>query len=111
MKIGANVYRKEHSDDAHPNGWAIGPREIEMAACGKFFLREPRDEGDTLFPQLPTFTEPCELGELVRWWLARPDHREAIAETARAAVADRTFTNTAAKLLRFVDGAAKQHAA
>jgi hypothetical protein len=106
-KIGANLYRKEHSEDAHANGWAIGPREVELAACGSFFLREPRAEGDALFPQLPTFTEPGEFGDLVRWWLARPDLRETAADAARAAVVDRTFKNTAARLLRFVDGASK----
>jgi spore maturation protein CgeB len=106
-KIGANVYRKEHSDGAHAAGWAIGPREVELAACGSFFLREPRAEGDALFPSLPTFTEPGDFGDKVRWWLRNPELREEAADTARAAVADRTFTNTAAKFLQLVDGAGK----
>ena len=56
-KIGANLYRKEHSEAANAQGWAMGPREVEMAACGLFFLREPRGEGDEIFPMLPTFTD------------------------------------------------------
>ena len=110
-RVGANLYRKEHSDGGHADGWAIGPREVELAACGSFFLREPRAEGDALFPQLPTFTEPGDFGDKVRWWLRHPELREEAADTARAAVADRTFTNTAAKFLRLVDGAGKSIAA
>ena len=104
---GANLYRKEHSDGGHADGWAMGPREVELAACGSFFLREPRGEGDALLPSLPTFTEPGEFGELLRWWLRHPELRQAAAAAARMAVADRTFTNIAAKFLRLVDGAGK----
>lgn len=103
-KVTANLYRKEHSDGAHAKGWAMGPREVELAACGSFFLREPRGEGDELFPMLPTFTSADEFESLLRWWLAHPRQRQAAAKAARAAVADRTFANTAAQLLRLVDG-------
>jgi spore maturation protein CgeB len=106
-RVTANLYRKEHSDDGTADGWAIGPREVELAACGSFFLREPRAEGDELFPMLPTFTTPQEFSELLRWWLAHPRQRKTAATAARAAVADRTFTNTAANLLRLVDGHTK----
>jgi hypothetical protein len=109
--IGANIYRKEHSEGSHADGWAMGPREVELAACGSFFLREPRPEGDKLFPMLPTFTEPGELGDLIRWWLPQEDRRRDAAVAAQAAIADRTFTNTAASLLRFVDGVGKVNAA
>lgn len=105
--VGANVYRKEHSDGAHAAGWAMGPREVELAACGSFFMREPRPEGDELFPMLPTFTTPAEFESKLRWWLARPELREDAASAARAAIADRTFTNTAARLLSLVDGVGK----
>lgn len=108
--VGANLYRKEHTEDATDAGIAMGPREVELAACGSFFLREHRPEGDRLFPMLPTFTSPSEFGEKLRWWLRHPELREEAASAAHAAIADRTFTNTAAQVLRLVDGAGKRAA-
>ena len=102
-RASANLYRKEHSDEAHADGWAMGPREVELAACGTFFLREPRPEGDDVFPMLPTFTESDEFSDKLRWWLAHPELAADVASAARAAIADRTFTNTAARLLRVVE--------
>lgn len=102
-KVGLNLYRREHDADDTADGWAIGPREVEMAACGMPFLRDPRGEGDELFPQHLKFTTPGEAVEGLRWWLNNPDQREAAAQAARAAVADRTFTNAAKRLLSRID--------
>jgi hypothetical protein len=74
-----------------------------MAAVGAFFLRDPRPEGDALFPMLPTFTTPGEAADQLRWYLAHPDARETAAAKAREAVADRTFDSNAARLLRLLD--------
>lgn len=96
-RASVNVYRKEASADA--DGWAMGPREVELAACGTFFFREQRAEGDQLLPMLPTFGTAAELTELVQWWLAHDDAREAAARQAREAIADRTFATNARHLL------------
>jgi len=98
-KVGLNLYRREAETDDLTDGWSMGPREVEMAACGMFFLRDPRGEGDELLPTLPTFTTPGEAGELLRYYLAHPDARETAARAAREAVADRTFHHNAARLL------------
>lgn len=98
----ANLYRKEAMRDDLVDGWAMGPREVELAACATFFAREPRAEGDELFPMLPTFTEPGELADIIRWAHEHPDERFAAAQAARAAVADRTFENHAKKLLEII---------
>lgn len=101
--VGLNLYRRE-AEAAHlAAGWACGPREIEMAACGMFFLRDSRPEGDKLLGMLPTFTDPQDASEQLRWWLARPAEREKAAAQAREAVADHTFTAHAAALLRLLD--------
>lgn len=100
-KTSANLYRKEASHSA--DGWAMGPREVELAACGTWFAREPRGEGDELFPMLPTFTEPAELGDMLRWAVKHPRKRNEAAAAARAAVADRTFDNHAGQLLKLLD--------
>jgi spore maturation protein CgeB len=96
-KASANLYRKEASHNA--DGWAMGPREVELAACGTFFLREPRPESDEILPMLPTFTTPDDFGTQLRWWLANDDARLEAADAARAAVAPRTFDQNAARLL------------
>lgn len=100
--VGMNLYRREAETPELSTGWAMGPREVEMAAVGAFFLRDPRPEGDELLPSLPTFTSPAEAGELLRWHLANPAAREAAALKAREAVTDRTFDNAAARLLRHI---------
>lgn len=102
-KVGLNLYRREAERPDLSTGWAVGPREVEMAACGAFFLRDPRPEGDELFPSLPTFAGPAEASEHLRWYLAHPAAREAAAGKAREAVADRTFDHAVAALLRLLD--------
>ena len=102
-KAGINLYRREAERPELAAGWSMGPREVEMAACGLFYLRDPRPEGDELLPMLPTFTSPGDASEQLRWWLARPDQRDAAARKAREAVAGRTFTANAADLLRLLD--------
>jgi spore maturation protein CgeB len=102
-RAGLNLYRREAERPELAAGWAIGPREVEMAACGLWFAREPRPEGDELFGMLPTFTSPEEAGEQVRWALTHDMARDAATVAARIAVADRTFRNNAAALLRHLD--------
>jgi spore maturation protein CgeB len=106
-RLSANLYRVEHSDGGRPDGVAMGPREVELAACGTFFLRNPRPEGDDLFPMLPTFTEPGEFGDLLRWWSAHDAARDDAAARMLAAVQGRTFHATASRLLALVDGVSK----
>lgn len=102
-QVGLNLYRRE-AEAAHlAAGYAMGPREVEMAATGTFFLRDPRPEGDDVLSMLPTFTTPEDAAEQVRWWLANPDSRRAMAGKAREAIADRTFTHQAARVLRLLD--------
>lgn len=98
-KASANLYRAEAMHPDLVAGWAMGPREVELAACGTFFLREPRGEGDELLPMLPTFTDPADFGDQLRWWLAHDDERSDAALKAREAVADRTFDRNAAQVL------------
>lgn len=101
-RAGINLYRREAQADHLAVGYAMGPREVEMAACGLFFLRDPRPEGDEVLDMLPTFTGPQDASEQLRWWLAHDDQREAAARKAQAAIADRTFDANAANLLRLI---------
>jgi hypothetical protein len=101
-RAGINFYRREAQSPDLVDGWAMGPREVEMAACGLFFLRDPRGEGDETLWMLPTFESPAEAGELLRWYLANDGERTKLATAARDAIADRTFTHFAAALLRLI---------
>lgn len=102
-RVNINFYRREQ-DDGTPKGVAVGIREVELAAIGAFFLRDPRPEGDELWPWLPTFTSPAEASELLRWHLANPLAREKAAFKAREAIAGRTYDTAAAGLLRLMEG-------
>lgn len=102
-RVGMNLYRRESQRPELSAGWAMGPREVEMAACGLFFLRDPRGEGDEVLDMLPTFTTPHEASELLRYWLAHPDERAVLARKAREAIAERSFINHAAAVVRLLD--------
>lgn len=102
-KVGINLYRREIENGGTPDGWSVGPREIEMAAIGLFYLRDSRAEGNELFPMLPTFTDPDDASEQLRWWLAHDDARRDAADKAREAIADRTFSRHAAELLQLIE--------
>jgi spore maturation protein CgeB len=91
-QMSLNLYRLDHLDRPElAAGWSMSPREVEMAACGLFFARMPRPEGDEVLPMLPTFTSVAEASEVLDWWWRHPQSREMAAATARAAVAGRTF--------------------
>ncbi len=102
-RAGINFYRREAEDGATAEGWAMGPREVEQAACGLWFLRDPRPEGDRVLPMLPVFDGPEDASAKLRWWLDHDTQREAAALAAREAVADRTFNANARMLLRLLD--------
>lgn len=104
MRVGINLYRREHQEGADAAGMSMGPREVEMAACGAFFLRDPRPEGNLVLSMLPTFTGPEDAAEQLRWWLAHDDARQKVALAAREAIQDRTFTNSARQLVRLLTG-------
>lgn len=101
-KVSANLYRTEAQSPDLLEGWACGPREIELAATGTFFLREPRGESDELFPAMPTFTGPGDFEEQLRWWATRPEEREAAVRNTQAAVVGRTFDTNARRLLKLL---------
>jgi spore maturation protein CgeB len=100
-KAGINFYRRE-GDEHQVQGVSMGPREVEMAACGLWFMRDPRPESDATFPMLPTFSGTGEASELLAWAIAHPAERMAAAAAARAAVAGRTFENHARRLLSMI---------
>lgn len=73
-------------------GQSVNPRALELAACGVFTISDYRPEVDELFGDLvPTFSDPEELGEIARAWLADVDGRRRIARHLPDAVRAETF--------------------
>jgi spore maturation protein CgeB len=103
-KVGLNLYRKEGMAN-YEAGWSLGPREVEMAACGLFFLRDPRGESDAVFPMLPTFASPEDAAEQIQYWAAHEAERHVAALEARAAIRGRTFDANVASLLNILEEA------
>jgi spore maturation protein CgeB len=101
-RTGINLYRREGEDTWTGDAWAMGPREVELAACGLYFVRDPRPESDETFPMLPSFSSAEEAGEQIRWAIAHPDQRAEAAAKAQAAIAGRTFENNAKALMRMI---------
>ena len=104
-RTGINIYRKETSitEDWDGGGWAMGPREVELAATGLPFLRDKRPESDQVLHMLPSFDGPGDASEKLRWLLSHDAEREEAAVKARAAIADRTFVNSAKRLLGLIE--------
>jgi hypothetical protein len=102
-QVGLNLYRREADAEHLVAGVTMGPREVEMAATGLFFLRDPRPEGDEVLSMLPTFLGAEDASEKLRFWLRRDGLRAEAARQAREAIADRSFRNHAIRLLRLFD--------
>lgn len=98
-RVGINFYRREAEADHKGEGWAIGPREVELAACGIPWIRDSRPESDELFPFLPTFRTAEEAAELLEWYLEDDDRRKKLGKMARNVIRHRTFDNHAALLM------------
>lgn len=101
-KSSLNLYRKEATHENLVEGWAMGPREVELAACGTFYLTEERGENREVLPMIPTVDGPDDFAEKLAWWLAHDTERDRVTAQAQAAVADRTFHSNARRLLSLI---------
>ena len=97
-----NLYRRESEDGQTADGWAMGPREVELAASGTFYVTEARGENRDVLPMIPTFDGPDDCEAQLRWYLSHDETRSDIALKAREAISDRTFENAAARALSLV---------
>jgi hypothetical protein len=113
-KTGINFYRREGEAEHVGEGWAMGPREVEMAACGLFFLRDPRGESDEIFggnkalgldDVLPTFTDAADASDQIKWWVKHDAMRGKYALAARDRIIYRTFDNSAKNACRWMEEA------
>ena len=95
-RIGLNLYRGTGGERAE----SLNPRAYELAADGVFTLSQPRAEVHEKFDgRVPTFTEPEELGALVRGYLGQPRTRAGMGASLPRRVQHDTYHHRAAELV------------
>jgi glycosyltransferase involved in cell wall biosynthesis len=109
-KIGLNLYRTSRGFDGrgHVEGAeSLNPRALELAGCNVFQISDYRAEVEEVFGEfVPTFTDPQDLGRLVRRYLASDDERARKAGCARNAIKRHTFAERAEQILNELDWSA-----
>lgn len=98
-RAGLNIYRRESARPELSAGYAMGPREVEMSACGLWFATEPRGENREILPWLPAVISPADAAERIGWAVDNPESRDRDALRAFGAVESWTFDNNARALL------------
>ncbi len=106
--VNLNLHSSTWVDGVDPRGDFVNPRTFELAAAGAFQLVDRRALLPALFVpdvEVATFTAAGELRERVRYYLAHPDERAAIAAAGRARVlAEHTYRHRMETLLTTVCG-------
>lgn len=99
-KVNVNIHR------AGLTAYSVGPRVIELAACGAYQVTDYRPELDDLFETaggglgIDTFSTPQELEAVIRAALADPGMRHARAAFQRSRVARDTFDQRLTEIFR-----------
>jgi len=103
-KIGLNLYRtsqgwgKDAPSIAHAE--SLNPRAYELAACGAFHLSTRRAEvGEVFGDHVPTFGDATEAESLIRAWLADDAHRQRVASSLPACVAESSWVERATRVI------------
>jgi hypothetical protein len=104
--IGVNLHRTErwnnNSDVLIDEGeaYSMGPRAVELAACGTFQISDYREEiRDVFGDTVPIHKSPADLGTLIRKYLDDPVRRSELAVQQREAIKERTFANHMRRVL------------
>jgi spore maturation protein CgeB len=111
--INLNLHSSTYVDGVDPLGDFVNPRTFELAACGAFQLVDERRYLPELFEpgvEIATFGSAAELREKIRYYLARPDERAAIAAAGRRRVlAEHTYAARMGELIEHVLGCDYEH--
>lgn len=106
-KIGLNIYResvgfgKDNKRILPGQAESIGPRGIELAACGVFSISSYRAEVAEMFGQnIPTYTNAQDLQDKIIYYLNHPVERQLCAMNAYRMVQGETFDTRAKVMLQ-----------
>jgi hypothetical protein len=104
--IGINIHRTERWNNNADvlidpgEAYSMGPRGVELAACGLFQVSDFRQEiVDVFGGTVPLHDSPESLGRLIRKYLADPAERESLARQQHEAIQGRTFANSMRRVL------------
>lgn len=104
--IGINMHRLErwanNAEQMIDDGeaYSMGPRGVELAACGTFQVSDFRQEiVDVFGDSVPIHRNPEEMGVLIRKFLDDPVRRQELAVQQHEAIKDRTFANHMRRVL------------
>ena len=82
---------------------AVNQRVFDVPACGAFLLTDHRAQMERLFEpgrEVAVYSQPGEIPDMVRHYLAHPEERDRIAEAARKRVlAEHTYVTRMGQLL------------
>lgn len=115
-KIGINLHRSsvgygKDADKITVTPYSLGPRCYELAACGTFYISDWRPELTDVFGDaVPTFKTPQELEAQIRFYLAHPDERAAIAAKLPGLVSRHTFDMRVVDALEILERQGDEHA-
>lgn len=104
-KVNINLHSSVQAKELVSGGDFVNPRTFEVAACGAFQLVDRRSLMGELFAEgeLAVFESMQELGQLIGYYLARPEERQAMAQRAKARVlAEHTYAARMRTLLEFI---------
>lgn len=107
-KIGLNLHRQSRGFGFEAprilHAESVGPRALELAACGVFQISDHRAELADLFgPNVPAFRTSAELEALVRRYARDATARRQHALSCRLLVAPHTFDARAAQLTEILE--------
>jgi spore maturation protein CgeB len=106
--IGLSMHRAERSFEADQfidkgEGYSVGPRTYELAACGLFQISDARPELRDIFEDtVPIYQTPADMERLVRYYLENPQERQELAGRQLEAVKPHTVERRMAELLEYV---------
>jgi spore maturation protein CgeB len=85
----------------------VSTRSFEITACGGFMLHVDNDEIRSLYDvpsEIDTFTDPADLVAKIRYWLAHPAERDAVAARGHArAVPAYSYTERGLELAALIE--------
>lgn len=82
---------------------SLNPRAYEVPACGGFLISDERAELDDVFQgSVPTYHDSASLERLIRYYLAHPDERRALATQQYLAVQPHSWAHRARQALEFL---------
>jgi hypothetical protein len=89
-----NVFRERHHyNRAGLTATALNPRICEALASGALVLSEPREALAQQVPELPTFRDAAEAGDLIEHFLSDQADRLRVWRAAADRLADATYAN------------------